>query len=52
MFLEKSNLTVDEAFEFINMKYNQACSPKYGEEVDKEFIVNLAKEAKEWKDAK
>jgi hypothetical protein len=49
LFLEKSGLTLDEANEFLKMKYDEAFPPK--EPDAKQIAANekLAKEAREWK---
>lgn len=49
-FEELSGLTVDEAMDFLNMKYDKVVYPKT--ELDAEdilFIEKLSKEAREWK---
>jgi len=53
LFLEKSGLTTTEAYEFLEMKHDEAYPPsERDKEIDVEFITKLAKEAKEWKNGK
>ena len=49
LFLQKSGLSPDEAFNFLDIKLKE-CQPENKDEVvDLEFIDRLAVKAKEWK---
>jgi hypothetical protein len=52
MFLEKSELTLDEANDFLDMKIKQVIPPSKDEHIDMKFINDLSKEAKQWKKEK
>jgi hypothetical protein len=52
MFLEKSELTLDEANAFLGMKLKQVIPPSKDEDIDMKFVNDLSKEAKKWKKEK
>ncbi len=52
LFLEKSGLTPDEAYDFLEMKIKEFIQPMEDEKIDITFINNLSKEARKWKKKK